>query len=127
MRTIVVSVIAVASLMVAGCSDRQVTPATTAAVAPTAAAAATAAEMPTDAKGKCGMCHAIGKKVVGPAWNDVAAKYKGDPGAAGKIAASITRGGDLGWSMGGMPAKGGSGWDDAQIKSIAEFIAGLAK
>ncbi|MDD5181359.1 MAG: c-type cytochrome [Gallionellaceae bacterium] len=143
MRTIIVGVIAATGLMVAGCSDKPVTPssapattqasapATTPASAPVATpdatVVATAAEMPADAKSKCGMCHAIDKKIVGPAWNDVAAKYKGDPGAAGKIATSITKGGDLGWQMGGMPAKGGSGWDDAQIKSIAEFIAGLAK
>lgn len=135
MRTIIVGVIAATGLMVAGCSDKPVTPAAipaaipaaTPASAPIAPPDATAAEMPADAKSKCGMCHAIDKKIVGPAWNDVAAKYKGDPGAAGKIATSITKGGDLGWQMGGMPAKGGSGWDDAQIKSIAEFITGLAK
>ena len=106
MKSIIVSMVAAAGLMVAG--------------------SALAADMPADAKGKCGMCHSIEKKVVGPAWNDVAAKYKGDHDAATKIAASITKGGDLGWKMGGMPAKGGSGWDDAQIKKIAEFIAGLS-
>lgn len=120
MRIIIASIFTAAGLVVAGCSDK---PAAT----PSAAPVATAANMPAEAKSKCGTCHAIDHKIVGPAWNDVAAKYKGDQDAVNKIAASIAKGGDLGWNMGGMPAKGGSGWDDAQIKSIAEFIAGLAK
>ena len=32
-------------------------------------------------KSGCLACHSVEKKVVGPAWKDVAAKYKGDAGA----------------------------------------------
>jgi len=85
-----------------------------------------AADMPPEGKAKCGACHAIDKKVVGPAFNDVAAKYKGDKEAASKIAASITKGGSYGWKLGVMPPKG-LGATDAEIKSLAGFIAGLAK
>jgi len=42
---------------------------------------AMAVDMPADGKAKCGACHAIDKKLVGPAWNDVAAKYKGQADA----------------------------------------------
>ena len=104
MKPIFISMVAAAGLMVAG--------------------SVPAVDMPAEGN-KCAVCHAIDKKVVGPAWNDVAAKYKGDKDAAGKIAANITKGGAFGWKMGIMPAKG-MGASDAEIKSLSQFIAGLA-
>ncbi len=88
------------------------------------AGSAMATDMPAVGKAKCGACHAIDKKVVGPAWNDVAKKYKGDANAARKIAANITKGGEFGWKMGKMLPRG-MGATDAEIKSLSEFIAGL--
>lgn len=88
------------------------------------AGSAMATDMPAVGKAKCGACHAIDKKVVGPAWIDVAKKYKGDANAASKIAANITKGGEFGWKMGKMLPKG-MGATDAEIKSLSEFIAGL--
>lgn len=90
------------------------------------AGSALAADMPPEGKARCGACHAIDKKVVGPSFNDIAAKYKGDKEAASKIAASITKGGSFGWKLGVMPPKG-LGATDAEIKSLSAFIAGLAK
>lgn len=87
---------------------------------------ALAADMPADGKAKCGACHAVDKKVVGPAFNDIAAKYKGDKDAESKLIANITKGGSFGWKMGSMPAKG-MGANDAQIKAMADFIISLAK
>ena len=46
-------------------------------------------------KDGCAACHAIDKKVVGPAYNDVAAKYKGDAGRRGE-AVEEGQGGRLG-------------------------------
>ncbi len=106
MKSIIVSMVAAAGLVVAG--------------------AALAVDMPAEGKAKCGACHAIDKKVVGPAFNDVAAKYKGDKDAASKLAANITKGGSFGWKLGSMPAKG-MGATDAEVNSMAAFIAGLAK
>ena len=106
MKSIIVSMIAAAGLMVAG--------------------SALAADMPASGKAKCGACHAVDKKVVGPAYNDVSAKYKGDKDAVSKIIASATKGGEFGWKLGKMPPKG-LGATDAEIKEMAEFIAGLAK
>lgn len=106
MKSIIVSMVATAGLIIAG--------------------SVLAVDMPAEGKAKCGACHAIDKKVVGPAFNDVAAKYKGDKDAASKIAANVTKGGAFGWKLGSMPAKG-MGATDAEIKSMSEFIAGLAK
>ncbi len=106
MKSIIASMVATAGLMVAG--------------------SALAAELPAEGKAKCGACHAIDKKVVGPAFNDVAAKYKGDKDAVSKMIANITKGGEFGYKLGKMPPKG-LGATDAEIKTMAEFIAGLAK
>jgi cytochrome c len=85
-----------------------------------------AAGMPATAKSKCMMCHALDKKVVGPSFMDISKKYKGDPGAVAKLAANITKGGAFGWKMTNMPPRG-MGANDAEIKAMAEYIAGLAK
>ncbi len=106
MKSIIVSVVAAAGLMVAG--------------------SALAADMPAAGKAKCGACHAIDKKLVGPAYNDVAAKYKGNKDAVSTMIANITKGGEFGYKLGKMPPKG-LGANDAEIKEMAEFIAGLAK
>jgi cytochrome c len=51
----------------------------------------------------CLSCHAVDKKLVGPAYKDVAAKYKGDKGAAEKLAAKVKAGGKGVWGEIPMP------------------------
>ena len=51
----------------------------------------------------CMACHAIDKKIVGPAYKDVAAKYKGDAGAVDKLAAKVKAGGKGVWGQIPMP------------------------
>ena len=51
----------------------------------------------------CMSCHAIDKKLVGPAYKDVAAKYKGDAGAVDKLAAKVKAGGKGVWGQIPMP------------------------
>ncbi|HQU79213.1 MAG TPA: c-type cytochrome [Azonexus sp.] len=51
----------------------------------------------------CMACHAIDKKVVGPAYKDVAAKYKGDKTAVATLAAKIKTGGKGVWGEVPMP------------------------
>jgi len=52
----------------------------------------------------CMACHAVDKKLVGPAFKDVAAKYKGDKSAADKLAAKVMKGGAGVWGPVPMPA-----------------------
>jgi cytochrome c len=92
----------------------------------TVAGTALAAGMPSVAKSKCAMCHALDKKVVGPSFMDISRKYKGDPDAVAKLEANITKGGSFGWKMTNMPPRG-MGASNAEIKVMAEYIAGLAK
>jgi cytochrome c len=51
----------------------------------------------------CMSCHQVAVKVLGPAYKDVAAKYKGDAGAADKLAAKIKAGGKGVWGEVPMP------------------------
>jgi cytochrome c len=81
---------------------------------------------PAAGKAKCGMCHALDTKKMGPSYVDIAAKYKGNKDAAGKLAENIAKGGSYGWNMGKMPAKG-MGANEAEIKSMAEYIISLEK
>jgi len=55
------------------------------------------------AKNGCTACHASDKKIVGPAFHDVAEKYKGDAGAPAKLAAKIKAGGKGAWGPVPMP------------------------
>ncbi|MBS4018261.1 MAG: c-type cytochrome [Dechloromonas sp.] len=51
----------------------------------------------------CMTCHALDKKLVGPSYHDVAAKYKGDKGAAAMLAGKIKTGGKGTWGAIPMP------------------------
>ena len=55
-------------------------------------------------KKNCLACHAIDKKLVGPAFKDVAAKYAGQADAAAKMAEKIQKGGVGAWGQMPMPA-----------------------
>ena len=52
----------------------------------------------------CTACHAIDKKLIGPSYKDVAAKYAGDPKAVDKLARKIREGGVGTWGQIPMPA-----------------------
>ncbi|HAL40106.1 MAG TPA: cytochrome C' [Polaromonas sp.] len=52
----------------------------------------------------CMACHAIDRKLVGPAYKDVAAKYAGQKDAADKLAAKVMKGGSGVWGPVPMPA-----------------------
>lgn len=101
MKSIIVSMVAAAGLMVAG--------------------SALAADMPDLAKkNNCTACHAIDKKVVGPAFKDVAAKYKGDAGAKAKLATKIIKGGS--GSFGPMPMPANPKISQADAEALADFV-----
>jgi cytochrome c len=51
----------------------------------------------------CMTCHALNKKLVGPSYHDVAAKYKADKGAVALLAGKIKAGGKGVWGPVPMP------------------------
>jgi cytochrome c len=76
-------------------------------------------------KSGCTACHAIDKKVVGPAYVDVAAKYKGDAGAAAKLQEKVKKGGSGVW--GPVPMPPNAQVPDADIKTMVTYILSLKK
>ncbi len=52
----------------------------------------------------CMACHAVDKKLVGPSYKDVAAKYKSDKSAVDKLTAKVIAGGGGVWGAVPMPA-----------------------
>ncbi len=75
-------------------------------------------------KSGCLACHAIDKKVLGPSYKDVAAKYKGDKGAEAKMIAKVKAGGSGTWGPMPMPAMSPQ-VKDADIKSIVQWILAM--
>lgn len=94
-----------------------------------AGGAASAQDMPPEAQSAgCTACHAIDKKVVGPAWAWVAHKYQGDADAKSKILDQMVNGGKGKWTdiTGGVPMPPyGPRTDEATRDALADFILGL--
>lgn len=74
-------------------------------------------------KNACMACHAVDKKLVGPAYQDVAKKYAGK--SADELAKSIKAGGSGKWGPGLMPAQ--TALSDADAKTLATWILSGAK
>lgn len=68
----------------------------------------------------CTACHADDKKLVGPAYKDVAAKYKGDKDAVKKLSEKVRKGGTGVWGQIPMPPNPTP--TDAEIKSMVETV-----
>ena len=68
----------------------------------------------------CMTCHAVDKKLVGPSYKDVAAKYAGQKDAADKLAAKIIKGGSGAWGPVPMPANPQVSPDEA--KKLAAWV-----
>ena len=118
MKSIIGSMVAVAGLMVAS--------------------SVMAEEMPALAKKlNCTACHAIDKKVVGPAWRDIAKKYTGSgvtkftyngkeyPLIEGLVM-KVSKGGSGNWGTMPMPANDAAGTKQAEITELVKFEQSLA-
>ncbi|MSQ58852.1 MAG: c-type cytochrome [Betaproteobacteria bacterium] len=71
-------------------------------------------------KHMCMACHAVAHKLVGPSYKDVAAKYKGDAGAAAKLEAKVKAGGSGVW--GAIPMPPNNNVPDADIKALVKWV-----
>lgn len=74
-------------------------------------------------KNACMSCHGVDKKIVGPAFKEVAAKYKGDKGAAAKLAETVKKGGKGNWGQIPMPPN--PQVKDDELNKIVEWILSL--
>ena len=71
----------------------------------------------------CMACHAVDKKLVGPAYKDVAAKYAGQKDAVDKLSAKILKGGSGVWGPVPMPAN--AQVNEAEAKKLAAWVMTL--
>ena len=71
-------------------------------------------------KHACFACHTLDKKMVGPSYKDVAAKYRSDKGAAAKLAEKVKNGSQGVW--GNVPMPPNSAVPDADVKALVSWI-----
>jgi len=89
-------------------------------------AAAAVAALPAAAseelakKHNCLACHAVDKKLVGPAYKDVAAKYRGDKTAEAKLVDKVKKGGTGVWGQVPMPPN--ATVPDADVRALVKWI-----
>ena len=71
----------------------------------------------------CMSCHSVDKKVVGPGYKDIAAKYAGQKDAADMLAGKIQKGGAGVWGPIPMPAN--AQVNAAESKTLAAWVMSL--
>ena len=76
-------------------------------------------------KDGCSACHAVDKKIIGPAYQEVAAKYKGDATAEAKLVDKVKKGGVGVWGQIPMPPNAQA--SDADVKNLVTWILSLKK
>jgi cytochrome c len=73
----------------------------------------------------CASCHEVSSKLIGPAFQDVAARYRGDQAAAPKLRDKVKKGGTHVWGEAAMPPNVLA--SDADIAALVEWILSLKK
>lgn len=68
----------------------------------------------------CMGCHAVDRKLVGPSFQQIAAKYKGDAQAPVKLTRKVKEGGSGVWGMIPMPAH--QSMSDADIRAVVDWV-----
>lgn len=76
-------------------------------------------------KARCVACHAIDKKMVGPAYKDVAAKYKGQADAVAQLSEKVRKGGSGVWGQVPMLPHPADKISDADLTAAIEWILSL--
>jgi cytochrome c len=74
-------------------------------------------------KKNCLACHAVGQKVIGPSYKDVAAKYAGQADAVAKLTDKVMKGGSGVWGAVPMPAN--PQVNEAEAKQLVQWILTL--
>ena len=71
-------------------------------------------------KHACFACHSTDKKLVGPSYKDVAAKYRADKGAEAKLVEKVKKGGTGVWGQVPMPPN--AAVPDADLHTLVKWI-----
>ncbi len=73
--------------------------------------------------GGCTACHSVDKKLIGPSYKDVAAKYRADKGAEAELIKRVKAGGKGAW--GDIPMPPNAHVKDEDIKTVVQWILSL--
>lgn len=76
-------------------------------------------------KARCVACHVVDAKRVGPAYRDVAAKYRNDPKAPGKLFEKVRKGGSGNWGEVPMIPHDPDKISDDDLKAAIQWILSL--
>ena len=76
-------------------------------------------------KNGCAACHEVDKKLIGPAFQDVAAKYRNDKSVAARLSDKVKNGGTHVWGEAAMPPNVLA--SDADIKELVDWVLSLKK
>lgn len=71
----------------------------------------------------CFACHALDKKMVGPAWRAVAEKYRGDAGAQAALESKVRKGGKGNWGSMAMPPQ--PALSGEELAGLVQFVLQL--
>lgn len=74
-------------------------------------------------KSRCFNCHDVDQKIRGPAWRDVARRYRGDPTAEERLVQKVYEGGSGVWGDDYMSANRRAGLDN--IRTLVRWILTL--
>ena len=74
-------------------------------------------------KYRCFICHNVEEKRVGPAFRDVARRYKDDAAAFEKLMTKVRRGGNGNWGKTSMPA---NDVNEADLRTLLRWVLGRA-
>ena len=89
-----------------------------------AAALPAAANEELAKKSGCTACHSVDKKIVGPSFKEVAAKYRTDKGAEAKLVDKVKKGGMGVWGQVPMPPNSPQ-VKDADIQALVKWVLSL--
>ncbi|WP_294637721.1 c-type cytochrome [uncultured Aquabacterium sp.] len=81
------------------------------------------ANMELAQKKSCLACHGVEQRMIGPAYKDVAAKYKGQKGVEAKLVEKVLKGGKGAWGEIPMPAN--PQVSEAEAKELVHWILSL--
>ncbi|MGZ5080693.1 MAG: c-type cytochrome [Usitatibacter sp.] len=74
-------------------------------------------------KNACNACHSVDKKIVGPAFKDVAAKYRGNAKAEAMLVDKVKKGGSGVWGQVPMPPN--AQVKDEDVKTLVKWVLSL--
>jgi cytochrome c len=74
-------------------------------------------------KSLCTACHAVNKKMVGPGFNEIAAKYRGQKDAEAMLITKVKKGGKGVW--GPVPMPPNPGVKDEDVKTLVQWVLSI--